>query len=179
MIFPYLDRAVKQEETGRRVLSYGVSSYGYDVRLAEEFKIFSNVNAAVIDPKNFTSECLITAELRTDDLGAKYVILPPNSYLLGHTLEEFNIPRDVMVICVGKSTYARAGVQVNVTPIEPGFQGTVVIEIANNTSLPVKIYANEGISQFLFFKGKFPCAVSYADRKGKYQGQQGLVTPRV
>lgn len=178
MIHPFIRTAVKQVDE-RKVLSFGVSSYGYDVRLDKTFKIFSNVNAAIIDPKKFDMKCLIDATLQYDTDGSSYVILPPNSYLLGHTIETFDIPRDVMVVCVGKSSYARAGVQVNVTPIEPGFKGTVVIEIANSTSLPVKIYAEEGISQFLFFRGTQPCDVSYADRDGKYQNQQGLVMSKV
>ncbi len=336
MIFPYFTNSVKQEN-GVKILSYGVSSFGYDVRLAENFKIFSNANASVIDPKNFDTSCLIDGILKEDPDGSKYVILPPNSYLLGHTTEVFNIPNDIIAVAIGKSTMARCftedtkialtdgtspdfqqfikrystgerlygyslnnklevvtsqlvyprkigteevmeveldngtviqctpdhkfvtlsglkieaqylqpgymlyplhhngslavissdasstqatisecfkvvctkrtnkisdvyclnspefgnfalacgvfvnncGVQVNCTPIEPGFRGTVVIEIANSTSLPVKIYANQGISQFLFFKGNRPCSVSYADRAGKYMDQTGIVYSKV
>lgn len=171
-----LDELVK-----RRVLSYGLSSYGYDVRLTEEFKIFTNANGGgIIDPKKLDEQaCLVDGTIREDDDGSKYVILPPNSYLLARTEEYFDIPRDIMVVCVGKSTYARAGAIVNVTPIEPGFQGNVVIEIANSTTLPMRIYANEGISQFLFLRGDKPCETSYADRKGKYQGQTGIQLPLV
>ena len=162
-----------------RVISYGNSSYGYDVRLSEEFKLFTNINSAVIDPKRFDEKCLIDAELKVDPNGDKYVILPPNSYLLGRTVEYFRIPRNVTVVAVGKSTYARAGAIVNVTPIEAEFEGNVVIEISNSTNLPLKIYANEGISQFLFFQSDEDCETSYADRDGKYQGQTGVVVPRI
>lgn len=162
-----------------RVISYGNSSYGYDVRLSEEFKLFTNLNSAVIDPKRFDEKCLIDAELKTDPNGDKYVILPPNSYLLGRTIEYFHIPRNVTVVAVGKSTYARAGAIVNVTPIEAEFQGNVVIEISNSTNLPLKIYANEGISQFLFFESDQECKTSYADRDGKYMHQTGVVLPRI
>lgn len=192
MITPYVDESVRSVDLGtkvvesfvvpippRKVLSFGTSSFGYDVRLAEAFKIFSNINAGVIDPKKLDELCLMDAAIKEDLDGSKYVLLPPNSYLLGHTVETFDIPRDVMVVCVGKSTYARAGAIVNVTPIEPGFQGTVVIEISNSTNLPLKIYANEGIAQFLFFQGSEACQVSYADRDGKYQGQLGVTLPKV
>lgn len=163
----------------RKIISRGTTSYGYDVSLSGEFQIFTNVNGAFIDPKRPNPACLIDAKLLTDEYGDQFVWLPPNSYLLGWTEEYFVIPRDVVAVCVGKSTYARAGVQVNVTPIEPGFEGTVVIEIANSTSLPVKIYAHEGISQFLFLVGSEPCETSYADRGGKYQGQMGIVHAKV
>lgn len=163
----------------RKILSFGTTSMGYDVRLAETFSIFSNVNAAIVDPKRFDSNCLVDGKLNDGENGEKYVIIPPNSYLLGHTIEVFDIPNDVLVMAIGKSTYARAGAIVNVTPIEPGFKGTVVIEISNSTPLPLKIYANEGISQFVFFEAAERCDVSYADRGGKYQNQQGLVLPRV
>jgi dCTP deaminase len=165
-------------EVEEKIISYGCSSMGYDVCLAEDFRIFSNVNSSVIDPKKLDERCLVPGNLREDELGNKYVILPPNSYLLGHTRETFNIPRDIMVLAVGKSTYARSGAIVNVTPIEPGFEGTVVIEISNSTPLPLRIYANEGIAQFVFYRGK-ECQTSYADRSGKYNGQQGIVLPRV
>lgn len=183
-IAPYSETSVRRvghglgEEGFRSVLSFGMSSFGYDVSLAEEAKIFTNQNAAIIDPKKLDEGTLIDALIKTDAQGAKYVILPPNSYMLGRTVEWFKIPRDVMVVCVGKSTYARAGCICNTTPIEPGFEGNVVIELANTTSLPMKIYLGEGIAQFLFFRGN-PCEVSYADRSGKYMGQFGITLPRV
>ena len=151
---------------------------GYDVTLAREIRIFTNANASIIDPKLFREDCLIEGKILNDGNG-EYTILPPNSYLLGHTVETFVIPRNVLILAVGKSTYARAGVIVNLTPIEPGFEGNVVIEISNSTPLPVKIYINEGIAQFLFFQSSEPCKTSYGDRKGKYQGQTGLTLPRV
>lgn len=163
----------------RRIISKGTTSYGYDVSLSEEFQIFTNVNGAFIDPKRPNPKTLMVAEVQTDDYGDRYVWLPPNSYLLGRTIEYFNIPRNIVAVCVGKSTYARVGVQVNVTPIEPGFKGHVVIEISNGTSLPVKIYANEGISQFMFHQGSEDCETSYADRGGKYQGQTGITHAKV
>jgi dCTP deaminase len=179
MITPFEAKLVRQVEE-KKVISYGVSSYGYDVTLAEEFKIFTNANGGIIDPKRFDEDLLlIDGTVRTDEWGDRYVILPPNSYLLGRTNEYFIIPRDVMVVCLGKSTYARTGAIVNVTPIEADFRGNVVIEISNSTTLPMKIYANEGISQFLFFKGNAPCRVSYADRGGKYQNQTGITHAKV
>lgn len=178
MISPFTSQSIRKEEDGRRILSRGVSSYGYDVSLGEEVKIFTNQNAALIDPKKLDAATLIDGTVRVDDDGSKYVILPPNSYLLGVTQEYFKIPRDVMIICVGKSTYARAGCICNTTPIEPGFEGNVVIELSNATSLPLKVYLNEGIAQFIFFRGE-PCGVSYGDRNGKYQGQTGVTLPKV
>ena len=157
----------------QKVLSWGLSSYGYDVRLDNEFKIFTNrnsyVNNLIIDPLNFDDKCCV-------DHKGPYCIIPPNSYILGKTKEYFKIPRNVSVICVGKSTYARVGAIVNVTPIEAGFEGNIVIEISNATSLPLKVYAEMGISQFIFFQGDVPCEVSYADRGGKYQGQTTVQT---
>lgn len=179
MISPFIPHAVKVNEVGNKALSFGISSFGYDVRLAEEFKIFTNIHSAIIDPKRLDPESLIHVNVKTDIYGDRYVLLPPNSYLLGKTIEYFNIPRNVMTICLGKSTMARAGLIVNVTPIEPGFQGVVVIEISNSTNLPAKIYANEGIAQFLFFEGSEECSVSYADRGGKYQHQNSLQLPLV
>lgn len=176
MIKPYQPAQLRMVGD-KPIISAGQSSFGYDVKLAATVKIFTNQNATVIDPKNFDEKNLVDAEVRIDDSGF-YVILPPNSYLLGHTQEYFKIPKDVMVICVGKSTYARCGCICNVTPIEPGFEGNVVIELANNTSLPMKIYVSEGIAQFIFFEGT-PCSVSYGDRSGKYQGQTGITFPRV
>lgn len=177
MIYPFSDKLVSKEGD-RRVISWGLSSYGYDARLSDEFKIFSNVNSAIIDPKNFSNDCLVDGRLIEDEHG-KYVILPPNSYLLGRTIEYFHIPRDILSIVLGKSTYARTASIVNVTPIEPGFEGHVVIEISNASPSPLKIYANEGIAQFVFLKGDVPCSVSYDDRKGKYQGQTGIQIAKV
>lgn len=184
MIVPYMDRSVRKvgidafAPQARNVLSFGVSSFGYDVCLDEKAKIFTNQNASIIDPKKLDEGTLNDAKVYTDADGAKYVILPPNSYMLGCTKEYFKIPRDVMIVCVGKSTYARAGCLCNTTPIEPGFEGNVVIELANATTLPMKIYLNEGIAQFLFFRGN-PCETSYADRSGKYMGQKDITLPRV
>lgn len=168
MISPFIDHQVRQEGD-RKILSYGLSSAGYDVRLDRKFKIFTNVNSAVIDPLNMDEKCYVDHE-------GDYVLIPPNSYVLGVTMEYFRIPRDVMVIALGKSTLARAGAIVNVTPIESGFDGAVVIEIGNGTPLPMKIYAGMGVAQFVFHRLSSPCAVSYADRGGKYQGQTGLQT---
>jgi dCTP deaminase len=162
-----------------KIISCGLSSFGYDVSLTEEIRVFSNINSTVIDPKRFDERCLVDTKVMTDADGARYVILPPNSYALGWSREYFRIPRDIQVVCLGKSTYARAGAIVNTTPIEPGFEGNVVIEVSNSTSLPLMIYVNEGIAQFLFFQGSEECEVSYADRQGKYQGQTGLQLPKV
>jgi dCTP deaminase len=168
----YGDRMTPDETVTEKIVSYGLSSAGYDVRLGRKFKIFTNIRSALIDPLNMSDDCYVDHE--GDD-----VIIPPHSYILGHTPEVFDIPRDVMVVCVGKSTYARAGCAVNVTPIEPGFKGQVVIEIANQTPLPMKVYADMGIAQFLFYRMSEPCETSYGDRKGKYQGQAGITTARV
>jgi dCTP deaminase len=172
MIEPFTPHQVRTDEEGRKILSYGTSSYGYDVTLARKFAIFTNLNSAIIDPLDFDEKCLVEVE-------GDYVILPPNSYLLGVTNEYFRIPKNVMVVCVGKSTGARAGMLVNTTPIEPGFEGNVVIEISNATSLPMKIYANMGVAQFMFFESDEECTRSYADGQRKYQGQTGIVTPKV
>ena len=169
MISPYSPKQNRFDDNGNKCISWGESSFGYDVRLADEFKIFSNINSTIIDPLDFNQSCCV-------DHKGPFCIVPPNSYILGKTIEEFDIPNDVSVICVGKSTYARVGAIVNVTPIEAGFKGPIVIEISNATSLPLKIYANMGISQFIFFKGNVPCEVSYADRGGKYQNQKGIQT---
>lgn len=171
MITPFIPHQVRLRDS-QKILSYGSSSYGYDVRLGRNFKIFTNVKNALLDPLNPTDDCYVDHE-------GDYCIIPPNSYILGHTVEEFNIPRDIMVIAVGKSTLARLGGIVNVTPIEPGFKGTVVVEIANCTTLPLKIYADQGVAQFMFFKGDRPCKTSYADKQGKYQNQVGLTTARL
>ena len=162
-------------------VSYGVSSYGYDVRVGTLFKIFTNVPAhggqAVVDPKRFEDASFVTVD--TQQTGKDHVIIPPNSFALAATVEEFRIPRDVLAICVGKSTYARCGIIVNVTPLEPEWRGKVTLEISNTTPLPAKIYANEGIAQMIFLKADRVCAVSYADKGGKYQDQKGLVLPMV
>lgn len=181
MITPFIPEQIRVNDANQKIISKGVSSYGYDVSLSEEFKIFTNINSSIIDPKRFDEQkCLTDATLQYDEeTGDKYVILPPNSYLLGRTNEYFHIPRDITVICLGKSTYARVGAIVNVTPIEAGFEGHVVIEISNSTNLPLKVYANEGISQFLFFRGDKECTVSYADRCGKYMGQTGITLAKV
>jgi dCTP deaminase len=158
-------------------VSYGVSSYGYDIRVGSIFKIFTNVNSEIIDPKQFSDRSFVTID--TSKSGKDYVLIPPNSFALCETVEYVSIPREVLAICVGKSTYARCGIIVNVTPIEPEWRGKITLEISNTTPLPAKIYANEGIAQLLFFKGDRTCAVSYADKKGKYQDQPGLTLPKV
>src|ERR671921_72171 len=161
MIEPFEDRQVRQG-----VVSYGLSSYGYDIRVADEFKVFTNINSTVVDPKNFDNRSFV-------DIKADVCIIPPNSFALAKTVEYFRIPRNVLTVCVGKSTYARCGLIVNVTPFEPEWEGYVTLEISNTTPLPARIYANEGIAQVLFLKGDEEPAVSYKDKKGKYQGQQG------
>jgi dCTP deaminase len=167
MIEPFLDDQVR---TG--VISYGVSSYGYDVRVGDEFKVFTNVFNTVVDPKNFDPKSFV-------DIKAEVCVIPPNSFALASTIEYFRIPRDVLTVCLGKSTYARCGIIVNVTPFEPEWEGHVTIEISNTTPLPAKIYANEGIAQVLFFQSDEPCAKSYKDKKGKYQAQRGVTLPRL
>lgn len=161
-----------KELDGRKIVSYGLSSAGYDVRLAPTFKVFNNLKPTIIDPLNFDGDSLIETE-------GEYCIIPPNSYMLGHTIEIFDVPRDILIECVGKSTYARCGLLVGITPIEPGFKGQVVIEVANTTPLPVKVYANMGIAQFLFHRLDEPCETSYDDRGGKYQNQSGITLARV
>ncbi len=167
MIAPFEEKQVRQG-----VISFGLSSYGYDVRIADEFKIFTNVFGAVVDPKGFDPKSFV-------DFKGEVCIIPPNSFALGRTVEYFRIPRNVMTICVGKSTYARCGIITNVTPLEPGWEGHVTLEISNTTPLPAKIYANEGIAQILFFESDEQCMISYADKKGKYQSQQGVTLPKV
>ncbi len=167
MIEPFVET---QKRDG--VISYGLSSYGYDARCAEHFKIFTNVDSAVVDPKAFNPSSFV-------DRTGPVCIIPPNSFALTHTVEYFRIPRDILVICLGKSTYARCGIIVNVTPLEPEWEGQVTIEISNTTPLPAKIYAGEGICQFLFLQGALPCEVSYADKAGKYMGQRGVALPRM
>ena len=154
------------------VISYGVSSYGYDIRVADEFKIFTNVHSAIVDPKNFDTRSMV-------DFKGDVCVIPPNSFALARTVEYFRIPRNVLTICVGKSTYARCGIIVNVTPFEPEWEGYVTLEISNTTPLPAKIYANEGIAQVLFFEAADTCETSYADKKGKYQRQQSIVLPKL
>lgn len=171
MISPFVKNQVK-ESNSQKVVSYGVSSYGYDARVANEFKIFTNVNTSIVDPKNFDNDSVHTKQ--TD-----VVTIPPHTFVLGRTVEYFKIPKDVLVVCVGKSTYARCGIIVNVTPLEPGWEGHVTLEFSNTTPLPAKIYANEGACQFLFLKGNEPCDTSYADRKGKYMNQTGVTLPRM
>ena len=167
MIEPFVDDQVR---TG--VISYGVSSYGYDVRVGNEFKVFTNVFNTVVDPKNFDERSFV-------DITADVCIIPPNSFALASTVEYFRVPRDVLTVCLGKSTYARCGIIVNVTPFEPEWEGHVTIEISNTTPLPAKIYANEGIAQVLFFQADEVCARSYRDRKGKYQAQRGVTLPKL
>ena len=167
MIEPFVEGQVRE-----RVVSYGLSSYGYDIRVADEFKVFTNINTTVIDPKQFDPRSFV-------DIQSDLCIVPPNSFALARTIEYFRIPRDVLTICLGKSTYARCGIIVNVTPFEPEWEGTVTLEISNTTPLPAKIYANEGIAQVLFFQSDEPCEMSYKDKKGKYQAQVGVTLPKI
>ena len=167
MIEPFVEKQVRNG-----AISYGVSSYGYDVRVANEFKIFTNVFSATVDPKNFSTDSMV-------DFTGDVCVVPPNSFALARTVEYFRIPRNVLTICLGKSTYARCGIIVNVTPFEPEWEGFVTLEISNTTPLPAKIYANEGLAQVLFFEADEECETSYADKKGKYQGQQSIVLPKL
>ncbi len=167
MIEPFVESQKRQG-----IISYGLSSYGYDARVAPEFKIFTNVDNALVDPKNFSDTSLVHRE-------SEVCIIPPNSFVLGRTVEYFRIPRDVLVVCLGKSTYARCGIIVNVTPLEPEWEGHVTLEFSNTTPLPAKIYANEGVCQFLFFRSDQVCEVSYRDRLGKYMGQTGITLPKL
>jgi dCTP deaminase len=179
MISPFLDELVR-EVNGNRIISAGVSSYGYDMRLADDgFRIFSSVYGLEIDPKRFDENSLIEPELRTSEDGAKYYLLPPQHYGLGVTVETFKMPRTVTGLAIGKSTYARAGLLVNATPLEAGWTGRLVVEIANLANLPLRVYVNEGIGQILFFESDENCAVSYEDRGGKYQNQTGLTYAKV
>lgn len=170
MITPFEPQQVK-EVAGQKVISYGTSSYGYDVRCANEFKIFTNINSTIVDPKNFDEKSFV-------EFTGDRCIIPPNSFALARTVERFSIPRDVLVVCLGKSTYARCGIIVNVTPLEPEWEGYVTLEFSNTTTLPAVIYANEGVAQMLFFGGDQVCDVSYKDRGGKYQGQEGVTLPK-
>ena len=170
MIEPYEPGQVR-ESAGHRIVSYGTSSYGYDVRCANEFKVFTNINSTIVDPKAFDAKSFV-------DLTADVCIIPPNSFALARTVEYFRVPRNVLVVCLGKSTYARCGIIVNVTPLEPEWEGHVTLEFSNTTTLPAKIYANEGVAQMLFFESDEVCETSYRDRGGKYQGQRGVTLPR-
>jgi len=171
MIEPFESGQVK-EVNGQRVVSYGTSSYGYDLRVSDEFKIFTNVNNSIVDPKDFCEQSFV--DMKTD-----VCIVPPNSFALARSIEYFRIPRDVLTVCLGKSTYARCGIIVNVTPFEPEWEGHVTLEISNTTPLPAKVYANEGLAQVLFFQADQPCQTSYRDRGGKYQGQTGITIPKM
>ncbi|MES2214586.1 MAG: dCTP deaminase [Pseudomonadota bacterium] len=172
MISPFIPSQVKLDEQSNKIISYGLSSYGYDARVADEFKIFTNIHSSTIDPKEFNTQSFV--DRQTD-----VCIIPPNSFLLARTVEYFKIPRDVLVVCVGKSTYARCGIIVNVTPLEPEWEGHVTLEFSNTTPLPAKIYAEEGACQFLFLRGDEVCETSYADRKGKYMMQTGVTLPKI
>lgn len=171
MITPFEPNQVRTTGRNNKIISYGTSSYGYDVRCADEFKIFHNINSSVVDPKKFDRKSFV-------DVKADVCIIPPNSFCLARTIEHIKIPRNVLTICLGKSTYARCGIIVNVTPLEPEWEGHVTLEFSNTTPLPAKIYANEGVAQFLFFESDEECDVSYKDRGGKYQGQQGVTLPK-
>lgn len=171
MIEPFEANQIRCNARGERLISYGTSSYGYDVRCANEFKIFTNVLSATVDPKAFDKDSFV-------DVQGDYCVIPPNSFALARTIEYFRIPRSVLTVCLGKSTYARCGIIVNVTPLEPEWEGHVTLEFSNTTNLPAKIYANEGIAQMLFFESDEVCETSYKDRDGKYQGQRGVVLPR-
>ena len=167
MISPFEDKQIRGNK-----ISFGLSSFGYDARVSNEFKIFTNVNSEIVDPKNFKQSNFVTKNVSE-------CIVPPNSFVLARTVEYFEIPKDVLVICLGKSTYARCGIIVNVTPLEPGWEGYVTLEFSNTTPLPAKIYANEGVAQFVFLKGNEVPEVTYADRDGKYMGQTGVTLPKV
>ena len=174
MIEPFEPKQVKQNAAGERMVSYGTSSYGYDIRCSKEFKLFTNINSTIVDPKNFDSNSFV-------EVNADFCIIPPNSFALARTVEYFRIPRNVLTICLGKSTYARCGIIVNVTPFEPEWEGFVTLEFSNTTPLPAKIYANEGCAQVLFFEADADdiCETSYKDRGGKYQGQTGVTLPKI
>lgn len=172
LIEPFVEHLVKHNESGAKAVSFGLSSFGYDLRVSDEFQIFTDVNNTTVDPKNFSKDAFV--KMQTNEC-----IIPPNSFALARSVEYFRIPRNVLALCVGKSTYARCGIIVNVTPFEPEWEGYVTIEISNTTPLPAKIYANEGIAQVLFYECDVPCEVSYADRKGKYMKQVGIVGPTV
>lgn len=170
MIEPFIDGQVRFLDDGTKVISYGLSSYGYDLRVADEFKVFTNLKSSIIDPKDFDNNAFI-------DVRGPYCIIPPNSFALARSVEYFRIPRSVLTMCIGKSTYARCGIIVNVTPFEPEWEGYVTLEISNTTPLPAKIYAHEGLAQVIFYEGDEVCETSYADRGGKYQGQLEITLP--
>jgi dCTP deaminase len=172
MIEPFVDGQIKQADDGQRLISYGLSSYGYDLRVSNEFKVFTNVFGSVVDPKAFDDRSFV-------DMETDVCVVPPNSFALARSVEYFRIPREVLTICVGKSTYARCGIIVNVTPFEPEWEGHVTLEISNTTPLPAKIYANEGLAQVVFFLAGEVCETSYADRAGKYMRQRGITIPRI
>ncbi len=172
MIEPFEDGLVRRNAAGASVISYGLSSYGYDLRVADEFKVFTNVYSAVVDPKAFDEKSFV-------DMRGESCLVPPNSFALARSVEYFRIPRDVLTLCVGKSTYARCGIIVNVTPFEPEWEGHVTLEISNTTPLPARIYAGEGLAQVIFLAAAEPCETSYADRGGKYQAQRGITVPRI
>ena len=172
MIKPFSEGQIRLDDNGNKLISYGVSSYGYDVRCSSEFKVFTNIHSAIVDPKSFDENSFV-------DINSEVCIIPPNSFALARTIEYFKIPRNVLTICLGKSTYARCGIIVNVTPLEPEWEGHVTLEFSNTTPLPAKIYANEGACQFLFYKGEAPPEVSYKDRKGKYMMQTGVTLPKL
>ena len=171
MIEPF-EPGQAREVDGRKIVSYGTSSYGYDIRCSNEFKLFTNINSSIVDPKNFDPSSFV-------EVNADYCIIPPNSFALARTVEYFRIPRNVLTVCLGKSTYARCGIIVNVTPFEPEWEGYVTLEFSNTTPLPAKIYANEGVAQMLFFESDEECEVSYADSGRKYQGQRGVTLPQI
>ncbi|MEK7779840.1 MAG: dCTP deaminase [Pseudomonadota bacterium] len=171
MIAPFEPDQIRQNN-GQRIVSYGTSSYGYDIRCSDEFKLFTNINSTIVDPKNFDSNSFV-------DVKSDVCIIPPNSFALARTVEYFRIPRNILTICLGKSTYARCGIIVNVTPFEPEWEGYVTLEFSNTTPLPAKIYANEGVAQVIFFESDEVCEISYKDRGGKYQGQHGVTLPKI
>ena len=171
MIAPFSENQIRFDNEGNKLISYGVSSFGYDVRCSNEFKVFTNIHSAVVDPKNFDANSFV-------DIQSDVCVIPPNSFALARTVEYFQIPRKVLTICLGKSTYARCGIIVNVTPLEPEWEGHVTLEFSNTTNLPAKIYAGEGVAQMIFFESDEDCDVSYKDRGGKYQGQTGVTLPK-
>ena len=171
MINPFSENQIRVDENGVKLISFGVSSYGYDVRCSDEFKVFTNINSAIVDPKSFDEKSFV-------DITSDVCVIPPNSFALARTVEYFKIPRNVLTICLGKSTYARCGIIVNVTPLEPEWEGHVTLEFSNTTNLPAKIYAGEGVAQMLFFESDEVCETSYKDRGGKYQGQTGVTLPK-
>jgi len=166
MIQPFV---AEQNQVGK--ISYGLSSYGYDIRLADDFRIFTNINSSIINPKNFVESSFVKSK-------GGFCIIPPNSFILGQSVEKFKIPRNILVLCLGKSTYARCGIIINVTPLEPEWEGYITLEISNTTPLPAKVYANEGIAQLVFLQSENVCITSYKDKKGKYQGQSGITLPK-